>query len=246
MTPAKEEIGARVDALSQALEGNELIAAVERLADGMSSDERLALQEVLLERAAGEDDLQHAVRRRFAEKGWTRRTLARLEGLWQDDRADAIAAAIQAGPDGETALERELELLREDSGRAAVVLDALSRHADSRVRAWVPAGAAEILGEGGTRLILSLTRDRVAEVRDAAVSALVSLGPEASRLALPGLKRRLHSSSVAERIAAMKALAAAGDATALTLIDERAVAAEVPEERQAARSAAAALRERGA
>ena len=38
------------------------------------------LQEVLLERAADEEDFQQAVRRRFAEKGWTRRTLARLEG----------------------------------------------------------------------------------------------------------------------------------------------------------------------
>ena len=69
MTPTKEEIGARVDALSQALEGNELIAAVERLADEDEPDERLALQEALLERAAGEDDLQQAVRRRFAGEG---------------------------------------------------------------------------------------------------------------------------------------------------------------------------------
>ena len=92
VTAAKQEIGARVDALSQALDGNEFVAAVERMAEGMSSDERLALQEVLLERAADEDDLQQAVRRRFAERGWTRRTLARLEGLWRDDRADAIAA----------------------------------------------------------------------------------------------------------------------------------------------------------
>ena len=246
MTSAKREIGVRVDALSQALDGNEFIAAVERMAEGMSSDERLALQEVLLERAADEDDLQQAVRRRFAEKGWTRRTLARLEGLWRDDRADAIAAAIEAGPEGETALARELDLLRKDRGRAAVVLDALSRHADSRVRAWIPAAAAEILGEGGTRLVLSLTRDRVPEVRDAAVSAVVGLGPEAIRLALPDLRRRLHSSSAVERIAAMKALAEAGDTSVLGFIDQRAATADEREERDAAGSAAATLRARGA
>jgi hypothetical protein len=246
VTAAKQEIGAHVDALSQALDGNEFVAAVERLADGMSPEERLALQEVLLERAADEDDLQQAVRRRFAERGWTRRTLARLEGLWRDDRADAIAQAIQAGSDGETSLAGELESLRENPGRAAVVLDELSRNADERVRAWVPGAAAEILGDGGSRLILSLTRDRNPDVRDAAVAAVVGLDSKAARLVLPDLRRRLHSDSAAERIAAMQALADAGDASTVTLIDERAATAELPEERQAARSAAAVLRAKGA
>ena len=241
MSAAKKEIGARVDALSQALEGNEFVAAVERLAEEMDPDEKLLLQEVLVERAADEDDLQEAVRRRYAERGWTRRMLARLEGVWRDDRADAIAAAIQAGPDEKDALRAEVELLREDRGRAAVVLDALSRHADPRVRAWVPGTAAEILEEGGTRLILSMTRDREPAVRDAAVAALIGLGPDASRLVLPDLRRRLHSSSVAERIGAMESLAAAGDATALAVIEERAAAGETPEEREAARSAAVIL-----
>jgi len=135
VSAVKQDIGARVDALAQALEGDDFVMAVERLADGMSPDERQALQEVLMERAADEEDLQKAVRRRYAEKGWTRRTLARLEGLWRDDRADVLAEAIQAGPDGETTPLGELELLRENPGRAAVVLDELSRHDDARVRA---------------------------------------------------------------------------------------------------------------
>jgi len=246
VSAVKQDIGARVDALAQALEGDDFVMAVERLADGMSPDERQALQEVLMERAADEEDLQKAVRRRYAEKGWTRRTLARLEGLWRDDRADVLAEAIQAGPDGETTPLGELELLRENPGRAAVVLDELSRHDDARVRAWVPAVAAEILGEGGSRLLLSLTRDRDPDVRDAAISALVSLGSEASRLALPDLRRRLHSRSADERIAAMQALANAGDGTALTFIDECAATAESSEERRAARSAADTLRAKGA
>lgn len=244
MSAAKQEIGARVDALAERLEGDQFVAEVERLAAELGPDDRVALQEILLERAADEQELQQAVRRRFAEKGWTRRTLARIEGLWRDDHADAIAAAIQAAPDREAVLSHELEALRQDRGRAAIVLDELSRHADARVRAWVPVAAGEVLGDGASRLILSLTRDREPQVRDAAVAALLSLGSNASRLVLPDLRRRLHSRSVAERIAAMKALADAGDGTALAVIDERAAEADSPEERQAATEAALMLRAR--
>ena len=244
MSAAKQEIGARVDALAERLEGDQFVAEVERLAAELGPDDRVALQEILLERAADEEELQQAVRRRFAEKGWTRRTLARIEGLWRDDRADAIAAAIQAAPDREAVLSHELESLRQDRGRAAIVLDELSRHADPRVRAWVPAAAAAVLGDGASRLILSLTRDREPQVRDAAVAALLALGSNASRLVLPDLRRRLHSRSVAERIAAMEALADAGDGTALAVIDERAAEADSPEERQAAAEAALTLRAR--
>lgn len=242
MSAAKQEIGARVDELAERFDGDKFVAEVERLAAELSPDDRVALQEVLFERAADEEELQQAVRKRFAERGWTRRTLSRIEGLWRDDRADAIAAAIQAGPDEETALVHELEALRGDRGRAAIVLDELSRHGDARVRAWVPVAAADVLGDGGSRLILSLTRDREPEVRDAAVFALLSLGSNASRLVLPDLRRRLHSSSAAERIAAMQALADAGDATALAVIEERAAEADSPEERQTASAAALTLR----
>lgn len=162
MSAAKKDIGARVDALSQALEGTEFVAAVERLAEE-DPDEKLLLQEVLVERAADEEDLQEAVRRRYAERGWTRRMLSRLEGVCE------------------------------------------------------PA------------------------VRDAAAAALIGLGPDASRLVLPDLRRRLHSSSVAERIGAMESLAAAGDATALAVFEECAAAGETPDEREAARSAAVIL-----
>ena len=120
-----------------------------------------------MERAAGEDDLQEAVRRRYAERGWTRRMLARLEGVWRDDRGDAIAAAIRAGPTVRTRSERRLSCFARIAVVTAVVLDALSRNVDARVRAWVPGTAAEILEEGGTRLILSMTRDREPAVRDA-------------------------------------------------------------------------------
>jgi HEAT repeat protein len=243
---SKQEIGARVDALAQANRGDEFVTAIEQLAQDVGPEGRPLLQEVLLERAADEEDFKQALRRRFDEKGWTRRTLARFEGLWRDDRADGVAEAVVAGPAGREALARELESLRESPGRAAVVLDELSRHRDARVRAWVPGAAADLLGDGAGRLILSLTRDRDPAVRTAAVSALVALGPAASRLVLPDLRRRLHSSDANERVAAIRWLAEAGDDSALPVLEERAFTAELLEERQAADAAVAALRERGA
>jgi hypothetical protein len=242
VTATKDEIGARVDALAQAHDGDEFVAAVQELAEEVGPAGQPLLHEVLLERAAAEEDFQRAISRRLGERRWAGRTFARFERLWRDDRADAVAAALVAGEDGSEALAGEVASLREDRGRSALVLDELSRHADRRVRAWVPGAAADILGDGGTRLVLSLTRDREPEVRAAAVSALVSLGPEASGLALPDLRRRLHASDPGERIAAMRGLAQAGDASALGAIEERAEAADLPEERQAAEAAAAALK----
>lgn len=242
MSPTKQEIGARVDALAHAHEGDAFVAAVAQLAEEVGPEGQPVLQEVLLERAAEEEDLRQAVSRGYAEKGWWRRTLGRLERLQRDEQADRVAAVLQAGPGAGQELADELELLRANRGRAAVVLDELSRHGDPAVRAWVPPTAAEILGDGADRLILSLTRDREPAVRNAAVSALVSLGPESSRLVLPDLRRRLHSDDPEERIAAMQALAGAGDRSALPLIAQRAEAATRPAERVAAEAAAASLR----
>ncbi len=242
MTAAKHEIGARVDALAQAHEGDEFVAAVARLAEEVGPEGRPVLQEVLLERAADEEDFQQALRKRAAAKGWTRRTFAKVEGLWRDDRADAVADAIEAGPAAEEALARETDILRSDRGRAAVVLDELSRSKSGRVRAWVPGIAVEILEDDARRLVLSLTRDRDRSVREAAVNAVVSLGPEAAKPIVPDLRRRLHSKDPTERISAMSALAELGDDTALPVIEERAEAAELAEERSAAQAAALALR----
>jgi hypothetical protein len=242
VTATRDEIGARVDALAQAHDGNDFVAAVKQLADEVGPEGQPVLQEVLLERAAAEDDFRRAISRPLGERRWAGRAFGRLERLWRDDRADSVAAALLAGEDGGDALARELAASRADRGRCALVLDELSRHADRRVRQWVPGAAADILGEGGTRLVLSMTRDREPEVRSAAVSALVSLGPDASRLALPDLRRRLHSRDPDERIEAMQGLAEAGDGSALAGIEERAGSADLPEERRAAEAAAAALR----
>ena len=246
MTAAKEEIGARVDSLAATHDGDEFVAAVERLAKEVGPEGRPVLQEVLLERAAEEEAFQEALRQRAAAKGWTRRMLARLDGAQRDEQATRVAAALEAGADGREELAHELEALRGSRGRSAVVLDELSRHDAAVVREWVPGTAAEILGADASRLILSLTRDQAVEVRDAAVTSLIGLGPEAVSPALPDLRRRLRSKDPTERIAAMRALAAAGDAQALAAIDERADQAESAEERREAAAAAAALRAGGA
>jgi hypothetical protein len=238
---AREEIGARVDALALTHEGDDFVAAVRRLADELEGADKAALQQVLLERAADEEDFQKAVRQRFAEKGWTRRTLAKLERRWRDDRADTIADALEAG-EAQT-VEREVESLRREPGRAALVLDELSRHDSARVRTWVPTVAADVLGDGGARLILSLTRDRERTVRDAAAEALFKLGPKAAAPLAPDMRRRLQSSEAAERIAAMWGLAALADNASLRALTGRAESAETQAERSVARGAVLVLRE---
>jgi len=98
----KDQIGARVDALAQAHEGDEFVTAVRHLADELGPEGQPVLQEVLLDRAAEEEHFKKALRQR--NRGWTRRTLAKLEGLLRDDRADAVAEAVEAGSDGEEVL----------------------------------------------------------------------------------------------------------------------------------------------
>jgi len=235
----RDEIGARVDALALAHEGDDFVTAVRELAGELDDEGKAALQQVLLERAADEEDFQKAVRQRFAEKGWTRRTLAKLERRWRDDRSDTIAAALKAGDDDE--VERELETLRREPGRAALVFDELSRHESPRVRAWVPAVAEDVLGDGGRRLILSLTRDRDPAVRDAAVEALFELGPEAAAPLAPDLRRRLQSSEPRERIAATWGLAALGDMSSLRVLAQRAETADTETEMSVARAAVLVL-----
>jgi HEAT repeat protein len=219
------------------------VAAVRRLADELGPEGQPLLQQVLLERAADEEDFQKAVRRRFAEKGWIRRTYARLESSWRDDRTDEIVAALESGLEGEAWLQAETARLRKDRGRAALVLDELSRHASPGVRGWVPGAAAEILEEGGVRLILSMTRDRDDAVREAAVGALLELDPESARTIAPDLRRRLHSPDAGQRIAAAWALAELGDRRSLPRLTEQARAAVTPEERGATRAATLLLEE---
>jgi hypothetical protein len=240
VTATKAAIGARVDALAQAHEGRAFVEAVRALADDLGPEEQDLLRQTLLERAADEEDFRKLVGRRFAEKGWTRRTLARVERLWGEDRAEALAGFIRAGAAESDALELETARLSGNPGRAALVLDALSRHRDARVRAWVAGAAEELLGPSGVslRLVLSLTRDEDAAVREAALATLLRLDQDAARAAAPDLRRRLHSAEPAERLYAIWGLAELRDARSLPVLAERAEAAVDPSERAAAAAAA--------
>jgi HEAT repeats len=246
VTAGEEEIGARVDALASAYDGNDFVAAVQGLAEELGPEARPVLQQILLERAAEEEGFQKAVRRRFAERGWIRRTLDRFEGTWRDERADAVASAVKAGEAGRSELAGEMERLRAEPGKAALVLDELSRHESPEVRAWVPGAAAELLGDGGARLVISMTRDRDPEVRDVAVRTAIRLDPEKALAIAPDLRRRLHAKEEADRIAATWALAELGDERALATFDDRAEHADEARERSAARAAALVLRNDGA
>jgi hypothetical protein len=239
MAWSRAEIAAHVDGLAQAHEGDAFVQEVARFADDtLDPAERPLLQEVLLERAAEEEDFRKAIRRRFAEKGWMRRTLDRVETVARGGgaarHAQALAAALEeGGPEGPE-LATGVERLRADRGRAALVLDELSRHSSAEVRAWVPQAARELLGSGGTRLLLGMTRDADPAVRDAAVDELVALDPEAARKVVPDLRRRLHSASAHERVTAMWTLAELDDRRSLEIVAGLAEGSEHAFERRAA------------
>jgi hypothetical protein len=207
----EEELAARVDALAHEHEGDEFVAAVRRLAAELGPDQQDVLRQILLERAADEEDFQQAVRRRAAEKGWIRRTYSRLESAWRDVGADAIVSALEAGPDGEAALVRETDRLRREAGKAALVLDELSRHSSPAVRGWVSGAARDLLGSGAARVLLGMSRDKDPRVRDRAIEELVEVSPEAARKVAPDLRRRLQSKDVNEAVTALWTLAALGD-----------------------------------
>jgi hypothetical protein len=233
MAWTRVELALHVDALAEAYEGEAFVGEVSRFAqESLDARERELLQEVLLERAAEEEDFRKAVRRRFAEKGWTRRMLDRVDRLARGDAAselaDRVAAVVVDGDAEPHELEQAMEGLRTDRGKAALVLDELSRHPNAIVRRWVPSAAREVLGEGGARLILSMTRDRDPGVRDRSIEQVVRLDSAAARRVIPDLRRRLQSRQPYDAVFAMWKLAELGDRESLPRI--RRIAEEAPSE----------------
>jgi hypothetical protein len=243
VTARKADIAVRVDALAHEHEGKDFVAAVRRLAGELGPYEQGLLQVVLLERAAEEEDFRKAADRRFKEKGWLRRSFAKLERARSTGASVALAVALEAGADGEGVAALLAEGLRRNPGQAVLVLDELSRHGNPQVRAWVPGAAAELLGASGVsvRLVLSMTRDADPGVRDAAIAAAVELDPEKARAIVPDQRRRLHAQEPAERAAAGWALAELGDHESLRLLRERGETAADPAERAAAQAAGLVL-----
>lgn len=104
---------------------------------------------------------------------------------------DAWARRIRAY-EGADAHRDILAELRSDQAYATVLFDRLAEHRDPIVRAWAGTAAKEIYGSHSVPLLLGLTEDRDADVRDSARQDLIEVDPEFLRQILPSLRRVLE------------------------------------------------------
>ena len=244
MAWSREDLDERVEKLAGTHEGKDFVKAVSRFAEEeLEPDERDLLGAVLLERAEEEHAFQEAARRRAREPGWWRRTVRRVEDLVGDsdvgERAGWAAAAVLDEDAGR--IDAVVAELRADRGRAARVLDRLSRHADATVRGWVASMARPVLDEGSSYVLMGLTRDGDREVRDATVAQLVALDPDAARRLVPALRRRARSEEPEESVAAMWALATLRDTGSLPHLRQIAEAEDADRSRRRAAEGASLL-----
>jgi hypothetical protein len=219
----RDELDARVESLATIHEGDAFVQAVSRFADEeLAPAERELLGRILLERADEEHAFEEVVRRRMRERGWIRRTLRRLDEMGRrgevSEEVTRIAALVGREDVAADEADALLDGLRADRGRAARILDELSRHDSADVRAWVAWAAPQVLGEGGSSVLMGLTRDRDPDVREAAIDELVTLDPDAARRLVPALRRRLRSTEAREPVSAMWTLAELGDRSSLPAI----------------------------
>jgi hypothetical protein len=217
---SRELLDERVESLAVAHEGEEFVRAVSRFSEEeLDPAEREILGQILLERAEEEQGITEMMRGRVRERGWLRRTYQRLEDLGtRGDLAEASAAIARAVADRDADagdVQTMVEDLRADRGRAVRILDELTRHRSPDVRGWVAWATPQVLGEGGVHVLVGLTRDRDAEVRDAAIEELVALDPGAARKLVPSLRRRLRSREPHEPVTAMWTLAELHDRESL-------------------------------
>ena len=244
MAWSREELDERVETLADTHEGREFVKAVSRFADEeLEPGERELLGAVLLERAEEEHAFQEAARRRAREPGWWRRTVRRVEDLVGDSDVseEAGRAATAVLDEDARRIDRVVADLRADRGRAARVLDRLSRHRDPTVRGWVASVARAVLDEGGSYVLMGLTRDGNREVRDAAVAELVALDPDTAHRLVPALRRRARSPEPGESVAAIWALATLRDTGALPQLRQIAEAEDADRSRRRAAEAASLL-----
>ena len=103
---------------------------------------------------------------------------------------DSWARRVQAY-EGADAYRDILAELRSDQAYAMALFDRLAEHRDPIVRAWAGTAAKEIYGRDSVPLLLRLTEDRDADVRDSAREDLIEIDPEFLRQMLPSLRRVL-------------------------------------------------------
>jgi hypothetical protein len=208
----REELDDRVESLAALHDGDAFVQAVSRFAnEELAPAERELLGELLLARADEEHAFEEVVRRRVRERGWFRRTLRRLDDMGRrgdvSEGVKKIAAIVGREDVDADEADALLDELRADRGRAARILDELSRHDSVDVRAWVAWATPQVLGDGGSFVLMGLARDRDREVRDAATEELVALDPDAAGRLVPALRRRLRSHEARESVTAMWTLA---------------------------------------
>jgi hypothetical protein len=248
----RELLDEHVESFAAAYDGGESVRAVTRFSEEeLDPAEREILGQILLERAGEEHGIKELMRRRARERGWFRRTLQRLEELGARgdvSEASALIARVVAEPQPDAGdVQGIVDNLRAERGRAARILDELSRHRNADVRGSVVWAAPQVLGDGGVYLLVGLTRDRDPEVRGAAIEELVALDVEAPRKLIPSLRRRLCSRDVHEPVTAMWTLAELHDRDSFPQIRRIAEAKDLehPWQRVPAEVVALLLQERG-
>jgi HEAT repeat protein len=131
--------------------------------------------------------------------------------------AASIALALQDSG-GEEDDQRITASLR-GSPNVEAVLNELARHRDLEVRGWVPEAARALLGREAIPLILSLAKDRDADIRDLALKALEAIDPELLRPLRTSLVKRLRSKDDSEVLAAAWRVAQMGAMEGISAIE---------------------------
>jgi hypothetical protein len=99
----------------------------------------------------------------------------KVHGSLSDEDDEAVLAELRSRPDAES------------------ILQELSRSSDLEVRGWVPGAAREVLGERSVPLVMRMTNDRDADIRDLALQALEAIDPELLDPLIKRLRRNLAS-----------------------------------------------------
>lgn len=150
-----------------------------------------------------------------------------------NDIASRIAAIDSE--DASAALVADLRTI----GGGARLLAELAANNSLDVRAYVADHAADVLGTGAVAILLTLSRDRSADVRSIAMEELIALSPSDARRLGPSLRRLVSRGGYFDRIFAMWQLVRINDGEAIRLLEE--VAAREPLSEHGAVAETAAL-----
>lgn len=139
----------------------------------------------------------------------------KMQGL----SASAVVYEIEQ-VDSDAEMEALLDRLRADRSNAAAVLSELAMNRSVAVRDWVPWAAKRVLGNDAMPILLTLVNDRDPDVADGAVEELLKLDLSEARKLAKTFRKRVRSKYFYQSAAAMWALAAIDDTSAVEVIRE--------------------------